>query len=72
MFKFNITTELTVRMCIITLIYAIISYALIQKSMAIPNQLVIIIPSLFVTFGVVILINTLYCIRRYHAGNAGR
>jgi hypothetical protein len=66
----TITTELIARVCIITLIYSIISYMLIQKDMFIPSQLIISIPLLFVTFGVVMLISILYCLRTYHVWNA--
>jgi hypothetical protein len=66
----TITTELIARVCIITLIYSIISYMLIQKDMFIPSQLIISIPLLFVTFGLVMLISILYCLRTYHVWNA--
>ena len=68
----SITTDLTARVVIITFIYSIISYVVIQKETAMPNQLAIAIPILFVTFGVVILISILFDLRRYHVMNAKR
>lgn len=68
----SITTDLTARVVIITSIYAIISYVVIQKDVATPNQLAIAIPLLFVLFGMVILISILFDLRRYHVMNAKR
>jgi hypothetical protein len=72
MVKLNLTGELTIRVCLITIIFAIISYFLVQTSLASPGQSEITIPMLFVLYGVVILISILYSLRRYHAGNATR
>ncbi len=65
----NIRTELIARVSIITLIYSIISYAVIQKNTVAPGQLATAIPLLFIAFGVVILISILYCLRKYHVMN---
>lgn len=69
-FSLGITKELTVRSIIITIIYSIISYIVIHKNSTTPEQLAISIPLLFVTFGIVMLISILFCIRKYHAINA--
>ncbi len=72
MFRLNISAELTVRVCIITLIFAIISYFLVQKDVATPDKLATTLPLLFATCGVVILISILYCLRIYHVWDATR
>lgn len=68
----TITADLTARVCIITFIYSIISYAIIERYPATPNQLAMDIPLLFVTFGVVILISVLFDLRRFRVWNAKR
>jgi hypothetical protein len=68
----NITTDLTVRVVIITFIYSILSYFVIEKDMVMPEQLSMVIPSLFVTFGMVMMISILYDLRRYNVMNAKR
>jgi hypothetical protein len=65
----TLTKELTARVVIITSIYSIISFIIIERHHPTPNQLEISIPLLFVTFGVVILISTLYCLRKYKVWN---
>lgn len=72
MISLNIKTELTARVAIITFMYSIISYIVIQKDVATPDQLAIAVPLLFVTFGVVILISILFCLWRYHVMNIKR
>ncbi len=69
-FSLGITKELTVRSIIITIIYSIISYIVIHKNSTTPEQLTIAIQLLFVTFGIVMLISILFCIRKYHTVNA--
>ena len=66
----TIATELTVRVCIITCAFSIISYAIIHNIIAHNNQSGVAIPLLFVVFGVVILISVLFCLRKYHVWNA--
>ena len=66
----TITRDLIARVVIITSIYSIISYFIIQKYQSTPDKLVIGIPMLFVMFGVVILISILYCLRRYNVWSA--
>jgi hypothetical protein len=66
----TITKELTARVVIITSIYSIISYFVIERHHSTSDNLATAIPLLFVTFGVVILISILYCLRRYHVWNA--
>lgn len=66
----TIATELTTRVCIITLIYVIISYFIIQRHQVPADQLATSIPLLFVIFGVVMLISILFCLRKYHVWNA--
>ena len=61
----TLTTELTARIAIITAIYSIISFIIIERHHPTLNQLEIAISSLFVIFGVVILVNILYCLRKY-------
>ncbi len=65
----TIATELTVRVVIITVLYSIISYIVIHKDGVMSNQSSIAIPLLFVIFGVVILINILFCLRKYNVWN---
>ena len=69
-FSLGITKELTIRTIIITIIFSIISYAVIYKNSSTPEQLAISMPLLFVIFGIVMLIGILFCIRKYHAINA--
>ena len=64
----DLRTELIARVSIITLFYSIISYLVIQRHIGLQDKLEISIPLLFVTFGVVVLINILYCLRRHHVG----
>ena len=66
----TIATEFIVRVGIITCAYSIISYAVVHNIIAHNNQSGITIPLLFVTFGVVILISILFCLRKYHVWNA--
>jgi hypothetical protein len=68
----TITKELTARVVIITSIYSIISFIIIERHQPTPNQLEVDIPLLFVTFGIVILISILYCLRKYKVWNAER
>ena len=65
----TLTKELTARVVIITSIYSIISFIIIERHHPAPNQLEVSIPLLFVTFGVVILINVLFCLRKYKLWN---
>ncbi len=69
MFSAGITKALITRVVIITFIYSIISYLVIQKNTATQDQLTIAIPLIFVMFGVVILINILFCLRKYNVMN---
>ncbi len=64
-FMLNLRTDLIARVCIITSIYSIISYFVIQKNYS-QDQLAMGVPMLFVMFGIVILISILYDLRRYH------
>lgn len=66
----TIATELTVRVCIITCAFSIISYAVIHNIIAHNNQSGTAIPLLFVIFGIVMLISILFCLRTYHVWNA--
>ncbi len=65
----TLTKELTARVVIITSVYSIISFIIIERHHPTPNQLEVAIPLLFITFGVVILISTLYCLRKYKVWN---
>jgi len=65
----TISKELTARIVIITTIYSIISFIILERHNPAPNQLEIAIPLLFVTFGIVILVNILFCLRKYHVWN---
>jgi hypothetical protein len=58
----NIRTDLTIRVCIITAVFSIISYVLIQRNKGVQD-----FPVLFILFGVVILISIIYDIQRFHA-----
>jgi len=62
----NLRTDLIARVCIITTVFSIISYIVIQKNAITPDRLIIAIPLLFVVCGVVILISILYDLRRYN------
>jgi len=66
---FNLITDIIVRVCIITAIFSLISYYVMRKYTATPSMLKIRISLLFVVFGVVILINILYILERYHVMN---
>ena len=66
----TLSKELIVRVCVITLFYSIISYFVIQRHHSTSEGLETDIPLLFVTFGVVILINILYCLRRHNVWNS--
>jgi len=66
----TIAKELTARIAIVTSIYSIISFIIIERHHLTSDDLETAIPLLFVTCGVVILINILYCLRRYHMWNA--
>jgi hypothetical protein len=68
----GLTKELTARVVIITFLYSIISYFYIETRVATPDQLAGHISLLFVTFGVVMLINILFCLRKYHVWDAKR
>jgi hypothetical protein len=57
----NIRTDLIIRVCIITAVFSLISYAVIRKNAGIDT-----IPLLFVVFGIVLLISILYDIQRFH------
>jgi len=61
----TLAKELTTRVVIITAIYSIISFIIIERHNPTPNQLEVAIPLLFVTFGVVVSISILYCLRKY-------
>ena len=65
----TIAKELITRVVIITSIYSIISFIIIERHHSTPNQLEVAIPLLFVIFGVVILISILYCLRKYKVWN---
>lgn len=62
----TLVKELTTRVVIITVFYAIISYFIIQRHQSTSDNLEISIPLLFVTFGVVILISVLFSLKKYH------
>lgn len=65
----TVTKDLIARVVIITAIYSIISYFVIQKYQLTPDKLTTGIPLLFVMFGIVILISILYSLRMYHVWN---
>jgi hypothetical protein len=58
----NIRTDLIIRVCIITAVFSLLSYILVQK-----NEVIQDIPAFFVLFGIVLLISILYDIERFHA-----
>ena len=58
----NIRTDLILRVCIITAVFTVISSVLIFEHRAVQF-----VPSLFVVFGIVIVISILYDIERFHA-----
>jgi hypothetical protein len=66
----TIAKELIARVVIITIFYSIISYIIILRHYSTSNNLETAIPLLFVTYGVVILISILYCLRKYHVWSA--
>jgi hypothetical protein len=63
---FNLVTDIIVRVCIITTVFSIISYYLMRKYVATQSKLQMRISLLFIVFGVVILVNVLYVLERYH------
>ncbi len=65
----DLRTELIARVSIITLFYSIISYLVIQRHIGLQDKLEISIPLLFVTFGVVVLVNILYCLKRHRVSD---
>ena len=65
----RLVTHLTARVVIITLIYAIISYLVIQRNYPL-DHLAIGIPVLLVMFGIVIMISILFVLWRYHVMDA--
>lgn len=68
----TIAADLTARVCIITFIYSILSYVIIERYLATPNQLAVDVPLLLVTFGVVVLIGILFDLRRFRVWSAKR
>ena len=65
----RLITDLTTRVVIITSIYAIISYLVVQRNYPL-DQLAIGIPVLLVMFGIVIMISILFVLWRYHVMDA--
>jgi hypothetical protein len=65
----RLITHLTARIVIITSIYAIISYLVVQRNYQL-DQLAIGIPVLLVMFGIVIMISILFVLWRYHVMDA--
>ncbi|MDE1829714.1 MAG: hypothetical protein KGI25_05280 [Thaumarchaeota archaeon] len=69
-FSLGLAKEIITRVVAITAIYSIISYIVILRRDATnPNQLGMAIPLLFVTFGLVLVISILYCLRKYRVMN---
>jgi hypothetical protein len=71
----RLITDLTMRVVIITAIYAVISYFVIRRaapffSSTTPGQLAIDIPVLLVMFGIVIMISNLFDLWRYDVMDA--
>jgi uncharacterized membrane protein YadS len=62
----TLAKELTTRVVIITIFYSIISFIIIERHNSTPDNLETSVPLFFVTFGVVTLINVLFCLRKYH------
>lgn len=62
----TLAKELTTRIVIITIFYSIISFIIIERHKSTLGNLEISVPLFFVTFGVVTLINILFCLRKYH------
>ena len=62
----TLAKELTTRIVIITIFYSIISFIIIERHKSMLDNLEISIPLFFVTFGVVTLINVIFCLRKYH------
>jgi hypothetical protein len=58
----NIRTDLITRVCIITAVFSVVSYILVQR-----NEAVQYVPVFFILFGIVLLISILYDIERFHA-----
>lgn len=65
----TVTKDLVARVIIITAIYSIISYFVIQKYQSTPDRFTMGIPMMFVMFGAVLLISILYSLRMYHVWN---
>ena len=60
----DLARELVTRCIVITAIYSIISYFIIRKYQSTLDKLKTKLPLLFVTFGVVMLINILYVVSK--------
>jgi len=58
----NIRTDPIIRVCIITAIFSLLSYILVQRNKGVQG-----IPVFFILFGVVLLISIPYDIERFHA-----
>lgn len=69
MSSLGLTKELTLRIVIITGIYSAISFILLLRNETSPVRLEVAIPLLFATYGIVILIGTLYSLRKYQVTN---
>jgi len=65
----RLVADLTARVAIITLIYAIISYLVVQRNYPL-DRLAIGIPVLLIMFGIVIMISNLFVLWRYHVMDA--
>lgn len=65
----RLVTHLTTRVVIITSIYAIISYLVVQRNYPL-DQLAMGIPVLLVMFGIVIMISNPFVLWRYHVMDA--
>lgn len=65
----GLTKELTIRIIAITVIYSIISFIVFLRNTTNPIRLEIVVPLLFATYGIVILISTLHSLRKYHITN---
>jgi hypothetical protein len=72
----DIRSDLIARVCIITAVFSIISYLVMQRNIDSPAARMIMgpsaIPLLFVLFGAVVLISILYDLKRYHVMNPKR
>ena len=58
----DIRTDLTIRVCIITAVFTLLSYVLVSRNKAVQD-----VPVLFIVFGAVILISILYDVERFKA-----